>query len=150
MHNIIEDTESVCRERFASYEVKLQVGPVADSLCIECLATQIMEVLVNLLSNALHAVEHAPERWVSLSVQDLEDDIEIAVMDSGPGIPTDVEKALFERFATTKELGKGTGLGLSISKRIIQSHSGSLSYDRATGHTRFVVRLPKRHREDPV
>ncbi|MCX5758157.1 MAG: PAS domain S-box protein, partial [Candidatus Hydrogenedentes bacterium] len=150
LHNIIEDTESVCRERFASYDVKLQVGPVAKSLHVECLATQIMEVLVNLLSNALHAVEHVPERWVSLSVQDLGDDVEIAVMDSGPGIPPDVEKALFERFATTKELGKGTGLGLSISRRIIQSHAGTLSYDRSTGHTRFAVRLPKRHREGPI
>ncbi|HRT66973.1 MAG TPA: ATP-binding protein, partial [Candidatus Hydrogenedentes bacterium] len=95
-----------------------------------------------------HAVEESAERWVSLAVRDPGGDIEIVVADSGPGIPPDIERSLFERFGTTKEFGKGTGLGLSISKRIVQSHGGSLSYDRSSGHTRFTVRLPKVHREE--
>ncbi|HNR35242.1 MAG TPA: PAS domain S-box protein [Candidatus Hydrogenedentes bacterium] len=148
VRTIVEDTESVCRERFVSYDVHFQVEPVSETLCIECRPTQIMEVLVNLLSNALHAVEESAERWVSLAVRDLGGDIEIVVADSGPGIPPDIERSLFERFGTTKEFGKGTGLGLSISKRIVQSHGGSLSYDRSSGHTRFTVRLPKVHREE--
>jgi len=147
---VIDDTESICRERFLSYDVQLQVEPVPDTLFIECRPTQIMEVLVNLLSNALHAVEHADEQWVSLGVHDIGDDIEIVVADSGPGIPPDVERLLFERFGTTKEFGKGTGLGLSISKRIVQSHGGNLSYDRLSGHTRFTIRLPKKHVDSSV
>lgn len=142
--SIIEDTEAVCRERFASYDVALQVDAAPESLHVECQPTQIMEVLVNLLSNALHAVEYAQERWVSLGVQDLGDDVEFSVMDSGPGISAELEHALFERFATTKEFGKGTGLGLNISKRIMQSHAGRIYYDRQSIHTRFAVRLPKR------
>jgi signal transduction histidine kinase len=69
--------------------------------------------------------------------------VEIAVTDSGRGIPRDVQRRMFDPFFTSKPVGKGTGLGLSISRAIIASHRGQLEYDASSDRTRFVIRLPK-------
>jgi len=143
MRTIVEDTVALCSHRFTSHEVTLYVAHVPDSLVLECRAPQIMEVLTNLLSNSLHAVEGCRERWVSIEVADLGDWVELSVTDSGRGISPDVAGNLFEPFVTTKVSGKGMGLGLSVSKRIVESHRGCLVVDSDSPHTRFVVRLPK-------
>lgn len=143
IRTIVEDTVALCSHRFTSHEVTLYVAHVPDGLIIECRAPQIMEVLTNLLSNSLHAVEDCRERWVSIEVADLGDWVEISVVDSGHGIPPEVAGNLFEPFVTTKTSGKGMGLGLSVSKRIVESHKGVLVVDSDSPHTRFVVRLPK-------
>jgi PAS domain S-box-containing protein len=140
---ILEDTVELCRERFEAHHASLSAAAIPEHVVIECRPTQIMEVLVNLLSNALHAVEASDEKWVVMAATDNGDAVEIAVTDSGGGIPAEVVTSLFERFATTKDFGKGAGLGLSISRRIVQSHNGILMVDSSSPHTRFVIRLPK-------
>src|SRR5262249_34026595 len=107
-------------------------------------STQIGQVLLNLLSNAFDAVEHAPEKWVALSFSHQDGRVEIAIEDSGPGIPGDLRQRMFQPFFTTKPVGKGTGLGLSISHGIIHAHGGSLVLDESSDHTRFVMSLPLR------
>jgi signal transduction histidine kinase len=74
--------------------------------------------------------------------------VEISIMDSGQGIPIELQHKLFQPFFTTKPQGKGTGLGLSIAARIIKAHQGVLSIDSQAAHTRFVISLPKTRTED--
>jgi C4-dicarboxylate-specific signal transduction histidine kinase len=104
--------------------------------------TQISQVLVNLIHNAADAVAPLSERWVKLEFSKTDSMIEIRVIDSGTGIPTEIANKLMEPFFTTKTGGEGTGLGLSLAARIVADHHGELFYDAAAAHTTFVLRLP--------
>lgn len=104
--------------------------------------TQISQVLVNLIHNAADAVAALDERWVQLEFKRLAETIEIRVIDSGKGIPSEIAHKLMEPFFTTKTGGEGTGLGLSMAARIVADHHGELFYDATAPHTTFVLRLP--------
>ncbi|MDP5281225.1 PAS domain S-box protein [Sphingomonas sp. DG1-23] len=107
---------------------------------------QVQQVLVNLLRNSMEALRTSgkQERLITISSHKLSEQmIEIAVRDSGPGIPPHVLEHLFSRFTTTKGNGGGMGIGLSISKRIIEAHGGTLSADnRPEGGASFRFTLP--------
>lgn len=97
---------------------------------------QVQQVLVNLLRNAMEALRGSgrAERQITISSCKYPDQmVEIAVTDSGPGLPEHVLETLFSRFTTTKGSGGGMGIGLSISKRIIEAHGGSLSAGNQPG-----------------
>ncbi|MEO5668824.1 MAG: DAHL domain-containing protein [Bdellovibrionota bacterium] len=145
---LIEDTVSLCQERFKSHEIRLIVEPLAAEVAIEARASEISQVLLNLLNNAHDAIEMRDVKWVTIGAWDEGDSICIHVTDSGDGLAEEVREKIFQPFFTTKEIGKGTGLGLSISLGIIKGHQGILSVDEHHAHTRFIVRLPKH--QDPA
>lgn len=94
-------------------------------------------MLLNLLNNAVDALELLPEKWIEVKVKNVGSDVEISVMDSGNGIAKQFRDKVGQPFFTTKQVGHGTGLGLGISKSI--AHGGYTECE----HTRFVVTLPK-------
>jgi len=104
----------------------------------------IFQVFVNLLKNALDAVEdHGPRGAVSITVTRDQTDIDVVVRDNGSGITAEDLRRVFEPFFTTKEVGKGTGLGLPISARIVERCGGKISIESAPGAGCTVsVRLP--------
>ena len=105
----------------------------------------LQQVMLNLLTNAAHAVsENPPERARVVRVATSCDDrVRVRVADSGPGIPDDVLPHLFTPFFTTKEPGRGTGLGLSISYSIVEAHGGHITVERPSeGGAVFLVDLP--------
>ena len=141
---VIEDTLSLCAERLRTHGVKLEVGNIPD-LSVLGRATQLSQVLLNLLNNAYDAVLPCADRWIRVEAMERSDDwIEIAVTDGGPGISKEVADKVMQPFFTTKSVGKGTGLGLSISKGIVEDHGGRLYIDRSSRNTRLVVELPTR------
>ncbi|RJF99928.1 sensor histidine kinase [Noviherbaspirillum saxi] len=106
-------------------------------------AVRTEQVLINLLRNALDAVEQASERRVAVSIDCDGEEALVRIRDSGPGIPEDVVRHLFEPFFTTKPSGKGLGLGLAISSSIVQAMNGQLSArNLSEGGAEFTVRLP--------
>ena len=134
---------------------------------IECYAGQLNQVFMNLLSNAIDAVEDRYQSSIlngqSKDEQDLDLDqyipeiriqtlmtdsgrVQIAIADNGFGIPESVQQHLFDPFFTTKPVGKGTGLGLSISYQIItQTHRGQLHCISSPGNgAEFVIEIPVR------
>ena len=105
---------------------------------------QIQQVLVNLLRNAIEAVEDLPlaDRWINLAVQDEPDSICLQLVDGGQGLDIEEDQA-FEPFVTSKPAG--LGLGLAISRSIIEAHGGQLwSKINDQGQTVFQFNLPKR------
>ncbi len=141
--SIIEDTLSLCSERFKNFNVTMIADDIPDDLMIDCRQTQLSQVLLNLITNALDAIIDLPEKWVRIEAYKNYGVVEISVTDSGEGISSDLQDKIMRPFFTTKEVGKGTGLGLSISKGIIESHHGTLELDTKSLKTRFVIRLPE-------
>lgn len=68
--------------------------------------------------------------------------LEIQIVDSGLGIPSEIQVKMMEAFYTTKPAGVGTGLGLNISRRIIQDHDGKLFYNPEDKNTNFTIQIP--------
>jgi signal transduction histidine kinase len=99
------------------------------------------EVVTNLVSNALDAVEGGGR--VTVETSNGQGAVEIRVIDTGRGIPTPIRARLFQPFQSTKPAGKGTGLGLAISKRLVEVHGGTIVVDSRDGEgTTVTVRLP--------
>jgi len=140
--DIVEETVRFCQQKFELHRVSLKVE-VDKDLCVDCRATEISQVLLNLLNNSYDAVEDLNEKWVLVQAMRNDGHIEISVTDSGNGIHKEDQEKIFNPFYTTKAIGKGTGLGLSISIGIIKSHHGELHYDELSSKTRFVIRLPE-------
>ncbi len=104
----------------------------------------IIQVLVNVLINANHAIEEAPRRDHRITVRATThgSDLVVTIDDTGCGIPAENQKRLLEPFFTTKPVGKGTGLGLSICHGIIQALHGELSLEGREVGARATIRLP--------
>lgn len=119
-------------------EVLKQLGELPPVLCI---ASQVNQVIMNLLVNAAQAIEGKGRITISTGVAG--DRVWIEVQDTGRGMTPDVQQRIFEPFFTTKEVGKGTGLGLSISWEIVQRHQGKLSVRSTVGEgSTFRIELP--------
>ncbi|MFZ6638809.1 sensor histidine kinase [Undibacterium sp. TC4M20W] len=104
---------------------------------------RIEQVLINLIRNALDAVENSPVREVDVRLSKWQGMARITIADTGTGIPEHVAGHLFEPFFTTKEIGQGLGLGLAISSSIVQAMNGSLVADnRPEGGAEFTVCIP--------
>lgn len=114
---------------------------------VECLAGKINQVFMNIISNAIQALQEQennehPLVEILTSVVD-KDWVRIEIKDNGPGMPDHVKERIFEPFFTTKQVGKGTGLGLSIVYKIIENHQGTLEVFSEEGRgTSFVITLP--------
>jgi two-component system, NtrC family, sensor kinase len=108
---------------------------------INCIASQLNQVFMNLLVNAAHAIESSGKITIETGQQ--EEFIFVKISDTGTGIPKDNLVRIFDPFFTTKPVGKGTGLGLSLSYGIVKRHGGKITVDSTVGTgTTFTVWLP--------
>ena len=106
-------------------------------------AGQLQQVLANLLGNAADAIGDKGRLRIETRLRDTE--VELAVSDSGPGVPESLRARIWEPFFTTKDVGHGTGLGLAICRQIVEEHHGgriTLDAEHRPG-ARFVVALPR-------
>jgi len=106
---------------------------------------QLQQVVVNLLTNAHHALRDAPERRLTLATRydRAQGRVLLRVADTGPGIPPEIQGRIFEPFFTTKPVGQGTGLGLSLCHGIVEGHGGSIRVESLPGRGAvFTVELP--------
>lgn len=159
LHAGIDSTLMILQSRLKeqvarpAIEVVLNYGSLP---AVECYAGQMNQVFMNILSNAIDALEEAYELGQSLEpkitiqTQLLEPldtvlpQVAIRIRDNGPGIPAEIRSRLFDPFFTTKAVGSGTGLGLSISYQIItEKHNGTLECVSEVGQgTEFCITIP--------
>lgn len=111
---------------------------------VECLASQLNQVFMNLLVNASHAIEE--RGTITVRTGSAGEQVWVEITDTGKGIPPENIKKIFDPFFTTKPIGKGTGLGLSLSYGIVQKHQGRIEVKSEVGKgTTFRVWLPIKH-----
>lgn len=116
---------------------------------VECHAGKLNQVFLNILSNAIYAIEkrHGTSGQGELKIQtflsSMEGFVEIKISDNGIGIPKELKEKIFEPFFTTKEVGEGTGLGMSIAYNTVDKHNGKIVVDSQLGMgTSFTIILP--------
>jgi signal transduction histidine kinase len=117
---------------------------------VPCHSGEINQVLLNLIVNAAQSISENPARvptekgTITISTTQLPDAVQIAIQDTGPGIPENIRSRIFEPFFTTKQPGKGTGQGLALAHAVIvQQHHGQIWFESKTGvGTTFYIRLP--------
>lgn len=143
--NIIEDSVYIVNLKAKGLDVRIEY-PDLKPITFFCRPYEIEQVLINLLNNSIDVVADLDDKWVKISSELIQsqgiDWLRISVVDSGKGIPKEIQDKLFESFFTTKKPGHGTGLGLSVSLRIVESHKGKLYYDPNSTNTRFVLEIP--------
>jgi len=114
---------------------------------VSCSPAQLNQVFTNIIANALDAMfdtNAATKELVVTTRTHQDDQVQISIRDSGPGMPDEVIAKIFDPFFTTKPVGKGTGLGLGICFKIIQQHQGTLSVNSELGGgTEFLITLPR-------
>lgn len=138
---IVDESLNLCQEKFKHSQIELRVS-CSEKFYIDCVPFQIVQVLVNLLSNSFDAVKDLSRPWVEIKAYQHHDHARIDVVDSGYGISDELAPKIMLPFFTTKDVGQGTGLGLSVSKGIIEKHQGNLLYLELEGHTCFRVEIP--------
>jgi two-component system sensor kinase FixL len=128
-------------QRLAKVDVRINLDTAGDSIFADRI--QIQQVFLNLVRNALEALEDVPEKKLEISSRTVSDDlIEVVIADSGRGLSAQAAKTLFEPFQSTKE--SGLGLGLSICRTIIESQGGRIwSQTSPLGGTAFHLTLTR-------
>ncbi|MGE0761937.1 MAG: ATP-binding protein [Bdellovibrionales bacterium] len=121
-------------------EVKVELPKTAP---VKCDHNKIEQVILNILNNAIHALQNRPEpRMIHIRCK-ASKWVDLEIWNNGPEIPAEIQDKIMTPFFTTKEVGKGTGLGLPVSLGIMKAHNGSLRFLSNKEHgTTFTLRLP--------
>ena len=143
LHAVLEQAVGFCDHELVRHGISVErrFGELPQ---IAAVKTNLIQVFVNLITNACHAMPPGGKVTLSTSVEG--GDVVVRVQDSGTGIDPKHLSQIFEPFFTTKPDGKGTGLGLSIVQGIVERHGGEIRVESALGAgTAFFIRLPLPH-----
>jgi two-component system NtrC family sensor kinase len=142
LNKVLEDTLFLLTKQALFFNIKLVQNLAPDLPRVMADGSQFQQVFMNILMNAVQAME---ERGAIAIVtrHGTPDCVEVAISDTGQGIPPDQIDRIFDPFFTTKASGKGTGLGLSIAYGIVTTHGGSISVRSEVGKgSTFTIRMP--------
>ncbi|HEY9867249.1 MAG TPA: ATP-binding protein, partial [Candidatus Obscuribacterales bacterium] len=157
IHEGLNSTLMILKHRLKANEKRPEIQVIKDYGTLPpifCYAGQLNQVFMNILSNAIDAVEESNlgKSYSEISAQiiiktKLSNDkkqVMIRIKDNGIGMSQEVKEKIFEHLFTTKEVGKGTGLGLAIARQIIQEkHSGTLTVNSSLGQgSEFIIVIP--------
>ena len=142
LNKIIEQSVALAFVGMAHINVKVRLEPDGSLPTVYVDKIQIQQVLMNLIRNAIEAMQECEKRELSITTGRSGDGrVLVVVRDSGPGLPEEVRRKLFQPFVTTKE--SGMGVGLMICQSIIQFHGGSIEVSAPDEPgTAFSIRLP--------
>jgi PAS domain S-box-containing protein len=149
VNDLIESALELTTYGLRTCDITWNARALSQRLQIEADPDQIVQVLINLIINAQHALQDQPSPR-SLDIRTYlnpdGDWLTIAIADNGPGVPDAIAHRIFDPFFTTKAVGQGTGLGLSVCKSMIEAHGGRLTLDRTPGGgATFRLSLPTAH-----
>jgi PAS domain S-box-containing protein len=138
---IVGDSLEMFQERIAHSRITVEQAIETNMPPVYADRDQLMQVLINLVMNSLHAMPDGGRLRLSLARE--KSHVVLGVSDTGHGMPEEIRSKVFEPFFTTKDFGKGTGLGLTVVKGIIEEHGGTIAVESAVDKgTTFWIRLP--------
>ncbi|MBE9041293.1 PAS domain S-box protein [Oscillatoriales cyanobacterium LEGE 11467] len=174
IHEGIESTLTILQSRLKAHSVRIagteyyrgEISVIKDYgklPMVECYSGPLNQVFMNIIANAIDAMEERDRTRTPAEIQQNPSTIRIAtvaddasgrvtirIVDNGPGIPQEIQSRIFDPFFTTKDIGKGTGLGMSISYQIVtEKHQGSLECISQLGRgTEFAIEIPVRSKSE--
>ncbi|OLC37816.1 MAG: hypothetical protein AUH75_11570 [Gemmatimonadetes bacterium 13_1_40CM_4_65_7] len=152
LNELVRDVAEIRQRvlRADNIEVRARMDQGAESVL--GLGQELQQVVINLVTNAEHAVRGRPNAVIELATEGREGWVRLTVEDSGPGVPPDVRSRIFDPFFTTKSPDEGSGLGLSICQRVVAEVGGRiwLEDSETLGGAKFVVELPAAPVQDTV
>ncbi|NVB85096.1 MAG: hypothetical protein HOV81_42410 [Kofleriaceae bacterium] len=144
--NVVDLVADSARSQFELQRLTLELDLDRALPHVHCSRDELTQVLLNLVSNALHATPVGGS--ITIATKRSGGALALSVTDTGPGVPAGLEEQIFEPFFTTKPIGQGTGLGLALCRTMLASVGGTIHVEAAPGHgATFVIRLPA-ERED--
>ncbi len=151
IHEGIDSTIMILQHHLNANNERPEISIIKDYGSLpqtECYAGELNQALMNVLANAIDALEASSTPTITIRTQVIEGAIMIAIADNGVGMTEAVRSRIFDPFFTTKPVGKGTGLGLFISYQIItQRHGGKLYCNSVVGEgSEFVIEIPTQQR----
>lgn len=143
-NDVVTETAFLVEKSYLSGRIRFERELATDLWPVEGNSNEISQVILNLITNARDAMSQGGRLLVTTKNRPDEEAVEIAVRDTGHGIPPDVLARIFDPFFTTKPEGKGTGLGLAVSYGIVRDHHGQITVHSKLGEgTEFQVVLPR-------
>lgn len=144
VNDVVRQALVFCEHVVKRAEARVETDLAEGLPLVHAIRGQLQQVLINLVTNACHALPEAGERvGIATRAADGGKAVEICVSDTGVGIDALDGERIFEPFFTTKKEGKGTGLGLSIVKNIVEGHGGTITFESVVGQgTSFYVKIP--------
>ena len=144
LNELVRDVAEIRQRvlRADNIEVRTRMDQAAEAVL--GLGQELQQVVINLVTNAEHAVRGRPNAVIELATEARQDWVRLTVEDSGPGVPPQVRSRIFDPFFTTKSPDEGSGLGLSICQRVVAEVGGRIWLEESStlGGARFVVELP--------
>ncbi|MFZ5774530.1 MAG: sensor histidine kinase [Thermodesulfobacteriota bacterium] len=141
INRVVEETVALLENEARNHQIRIQRNYAADLPQVSTDVSQLQQVFLNILNNAMDAIGQQGSIEVATSKEGGR--VLVRLADSGPGMPEELLGKVFDSFFTTKQKGKGTGLGLSISHNIMQRLGGAISVaNRPEGGCVFTVSLP--------
>jgi signal transduction histidine kinase len=147
--NLHENIDSTLMLLHSEYKDRITIEKDYASLPrIECYPGKLNQVLMNLLANAIQAIEGKGTIKIATTLE-ADNQVLISIADSGKGMDMATQQRIFEPFFTTKDVGEGTGLGLSIALGIVEAHRGRLTVESEVGvGTCFRLKLPIKQKNE--
>ena len=143
LNKVLKDTLALVGRQASFFNVNVTCYLDPDLPSIMADRSQFQQVFLNLLLNAVQAMEERGAVTIRTRYQHAENSVEVAISDTGRGIPAEQVDRIFDPFFTTKENGQGTGLGLSIAYGIVTTHGGRISVQSQVGKgSTFTIRMP--------
>ena len=158
IHEGIDSTILILKHRLKANDQRPALEVVtnySDFPGIECFPGQLNQVFMNILANAIDALEEsnhgrsfaeikANPNWITITISVRDCQFQIAIADNGMGMTEEVKEKIFDHLFTTKAVGKGTGLGLAIARQIVtEKHEGTIDVNSELGQgTEFIITLP--------
>jgi PAS domain S-box-containing protein len=144
MNDVVEHVLKLQRYSFDTSSIDLEAELTPDLPAVEGTASELEQVVLNLMANARQALErHRGRRVISVRTEFAKGGVALHVSDSGPGIADEHLEHIFDPFFTTKSPGEGMGLGLSLVHRIVGEHGGTVQVEsRAGAGATFTIWLP--------
>ncbi len=135
--NLLEGSMSLLSGLLQEKGVKVTITVPNDKLRVYVDAKQIEQVLINLLTNCVYALDEVEEPRIDFAAEELEQKVVFTITDNGKGIPFKLKRDVFVPFFTTRK--NGSGIGLSLSRNIMNAHNGSIHFTSEEGHTQFYL-----------
>lgn len=142
IHPGIRNTLTMLNHKLKKNNIKLLENFQQDLPKASIFVSEMNQVWTNLIDNAIDAMENAADRTLEIKTLLDRDFINVEIIDSGAGIPKEIQDKIFDPFFTTKAMGKGTGLGLEVVRQIVNQHKGKIELTSQPGRTVFKICFP--------